>query len=330
MSRGEVLFRQWELIRTLQSHHYGICIEELAQRLECTRRTVQRDLEAMKSLFPLSFEEREFGKKYWKLSADFIETGQLRLSLSEMLSLYLSRELLAPLSGTPFGDGFSTALEKIKTLLPTEALSYFADLDESFLIKSMGSEDYTRMKDEVATLNEAILHNRIVRIGYHSASQDRSVRTEMHPYGMVLLSASLYCIGYLAEYDEVRTLKISRFQSVEPTGRTFEKPESFSLRRYTGGSFGIFGRSDEQEIVVQFSDWAAINVREHRWHDSQEILADEDGQLRARFVLANTVEFKRWLLGFGAHAVVESPRKLAEEVARELRQALEGYTAGRG
>ena len=34
MARGDSLFRQWELIRTLQAHHYGLGVDELAARLE--------------------------------------------------------------------------------------------------------------------------------------------------------------------------------------------------------------------------------------------------------------------------------------------------------
>jgi proteasome accessory factor B len=325
LARGESLFRQWELLKTLQAHRFGLSTDDLARRLECTRRTVQRDLDALRDLFPIQYEQRDFGKRFWKLSGRFIESNRLELTLAEMLSLYMSRQLLAPLAGTPFGDGIATALDKIKALLPTEALGYFGELDDAFFIKSMGKEDYSHMRREIATLNEAIVHCRIVRVDYHSASQDRIVHTRMHPYGMVLLAASLYCIGYLEQYREVRTLKVSRLRAVQVTDATFEKPESFSLRRYTAGSFGIFGRTRRRQIRVRFSDWAATNVREHKWHDSQEIVSDAEGVLVATFQLDSVVEFKRWLLGFGRHAVVEAPRALADEVAAELEAAAGNY-----
>ena len=73
--------------------------------------------------FPIVFEQRDFGKRFWKLSRDFVETGQVLLSVTEMLSLFPSRQLLAPLAGTQFGDGLSSALDKIKTLLPSKALA---------------------------------------------------------------------------------------------------------------------------------------------------------------------------------------------------------------
>lgn len=99
MARGEPLFRQWRLLKTLQSHRFGISSSELAERLECTKRTILRDLDLLQQAgFPISFEQRNFGKKFWKLTHGFVESEKLALSVTEMLSLFLSQQLLAPLS----------------------------------------------------------------------------------------------------------------------------------------------------------------------------------------------------------------------------------------
>jgi len=325
MARGEPLFRQWELLKTLQARRFGIDTDELAKRLDCNKRTVQRDLNVLQAIFPIQFEPRDFGKKFWKLASHFIESEKLQLTMMEMLSLYLSQQLLAPLAGTPFGDGLATALQKIKVVLPTRALVYFADLDDAFLIKSLGQEDYSGKSKEIAILNDAILHERVLKITYRSASQGRELTTAYHPYGMVLLSSSLYCIGWLEEYEEVRTLKVSRLKGVQRTERTFEKPATFSLAKHTHGAFGVFGPGKVQTIRARFTGWAATNVREHRWHASQKTLKDDGEAVVTEFELSNTIEFKRWLLGFGRHAVVLKPKKLAAAVGEELAAARELY-----
>ena len=327
MARGEPLFRQWELLKTLQAHRFGIGTDELAERLECDRRTVQRDLNVLQVMFPIRFEQRDFGRKFWKLAAHFIESEKLQLTMMETLSLYLSQQLLAPLAGTPFGDGLATALQKIKAILPGQALAYFAGLDETFLIKSLGQEDYSGKSKEITIINDAVLHERVLRITYRSASQGRELTAAFHPYGLVLLSSSLYCIGWLEEYREVRTLKVSRLRGVQRTERTFEKPRSFSLARHTRGAFGVFGPGKVRTVRARFTGWAATNVREHRWHQSQTIVKDGGDVLEVEFALSSTVEFKRWLLGFGRHAVVLKPKKLAAEIAEELTSARSAYGA---
>jgi len=323
MARGDNLFRQWELISALQNHRFGVCTDELAQRLECNKRTVQRDLSMLQDIFPIEYEKRDRGKRFWKLSGNIVESRQLQLTMTEMLSLYLSQQLLLPLSGTQFGDGLQTAIQKIRTLLPARALTYFEGLEEAFLIKNLASHDYSGQGREIRLLNEAILNETAVRVVYHSASKGTQVTSEFHPYGMVLLQASLYCIGHLACYEEVRTLKVTRIESVTPLEKGFRKPKGFSLAGHVRGAFGVFRTDTPQRIRAEFTGWAATNVREMQWHPSQRIVSDDGQTVTVTFDLGSTVEFKRWMLGFGRHARVTSPADLAEDIRQEHRIAAE-------
>ena len=325
MARGDSLFRQWELIKALQAHRFGLSTEELAARLECNKRTVQRDLGVLQDIFPISYEQRDRGKRFWKLAHNTVESEKLQLTMTEMLSLFLSQQLLLPLSGTQFGDGLQTALQKIRALLPTRALTYFDGLDESFFIKNLANHDYSGQDKEIRILNEAILNQKAVKVIYHSASKGREVISEFHPYGMVLLHASLYCIGYLACYDEVRTLKVARIRGLTRLDKTFEKPVDFSLAGHFQGAFGVFQTGKKQKIRAEFTGWAATNVREMQWHPSQKVVKDAGDKVVATFELGNTVEFKRWVLGFGRYARIASPKALAEGLRDEIQSMAKNY-----
>ena len=325
MARGDGLFRQWELIKVLQAHRFGVSTDEIAARLECNKRTVQRDLGVLQDIFPISYEQRDRGKRFWKLARNTVESEELQLTMTEMLSLFLSQQLLLPLSGTQFGDGLQTALQKIRALLPTRALTYFDGLDESFFIKNLANHDYSGQDKEIRILNEAILNQKTVKVIYHSASKGREVISEFHPYGMVLLHASLYCIGYLACYDEVRTLKVARIKGLTRLDKTFDRPVDFSLAGHFQGAFGVFQTGKKQKIRAEFTGWAATNVREMQWHPSQKITKDAGDKVVATFELGNTVEFKRWMLGFGRYARITSPKALDEDLRDEIRSMTKNY-----
>jgi len=330
MSRGEPLIRQWNLLKALQNHRFGIGLNELSERVECSKRQVQRDLGILQQVgFPVSFEERDFGKRFWKMAPHFLESDKLVFSLTEMLSLYVSQQLLAPLSGTQFGDGLAMAIEKIKALLPAKALGYFGDLGSTLMVKSVASHDYSGQDKEIRIINQAILECKVLRVRYASASEDCVLDTLFHPYGLVFFGTNLYCIGHLDVHGEVRTLKISRLQGVEMTAGTFQRPANFSLAAHTHGAFGIIASGKYQTIKVRFTGWAATNVREHHWHSSQKIVKDckasgEDCVI-AEYELSDTMEFKRWLLGFGRYAVVMSPKSLATDIALELQETCRSY-----
>ena len=326
MARGEPLIRQWNLLKALQAHRFGIGTDELAGRLECTKRTVQRDLNILQQTgVPISFEQRDFGKRFWKLAPQFIEREELMLSVTEVLSLFLSRQILSPLAGTQFGDGLATALDKIKAFLPARALNYFDDLDENLLVKTVARHDYSGQDKEIRIINQGMAEGRVLNIRYHSASQGRAIDTRFHPYGLVFFGMNLYCIGHLDAYDEIRTLKVARFLGVELTAETFEKPRTFSLRAWTQGAFGVFGPGKFETIKVRFSGWAATNVREHQWHPSQRVVKDGKDSLVATFELSDATEFKRWLLGYGRWAKVLSPKRLASDLKAEFRESCRSY-----
>ncbi|MBL4702581.1 MAG: WYL domain-containing protein [Phycisphaeraceae bacterium] len=259
------------------------------------------------------------------LAGDVIESEQLQLTMTQMLSLFLSQQFLLPLAGTQFGDGLQTAVQKIRALLPTRSLAYFEHLDESFFIKNLANHDYSGQDKEIRILNEALINQNVAKVKYRSASRSKEVISEFHPYGMMLLHASLYCIGYFACDDEVRTLKVARINGITLLGKTFQKPTDFSLANHCQGAFGVFSAKNKQKIQVAFTGWAATNVREIQWHPSQKIRKDIKDKVVATFDLGNTVEFKRWLLGFGQNAKVQNPKRFANEIREELNAAMNIY-----
>jgi proteasome accessory factor B len=326
MARGEPLIRQWNLIKVIQNHRFGINTDELAERIECSKRQVLRDLNVLQEVgFPISYEIRDGGRKFWKLSPNFIEKEGLILSMTEMLSLLLSQQLLSPLGGTELGGGLSTALEKIKAQLPVKTLNYFEDLESTLLVKTSGFHDYSDQDKEIRILNLAITEERELSIRYRSSGKRAALESRFHPYGMIYLDGGLYCVGNVLKYDEVRTLKVDRFAGIQLTERLFNKPRDFSLRRYVRGGFGIIADGELTTIHVKFTGWAISIVREKVWHLSQTILEDHDESLIVEYHLNNRIEFKRWILGFGKHARVLAPEDFQREILEELQAMQSQY-----
>jgi len=327
MARGESLIRQWNLLKVLQAYHYGVAVDELCERLECSRRQMQRDLNVLRQAgFPITYDERDFGKRFWKLSPRFIERGELILSVTEMLSLYLCRQLLAPLAGTQFGEGLQAALDKIKALLPASSLSHFDKLSDAILVTNTPFHDYSQQSKEIGIINRAVSEGRVLRICYAPPKRE-SFEATFHPYGIVLHGAALYCVGRLIRGSTaaIRKLKVSRFVGAELTDRSFVRPEGFSLESCMAGGFGIYTAGSLQTVRLRFTGWAATSVSEQQWHPSQRIITKADNSLVAEFRLGNSPEFRRWVLGFGRNAVVLQPKSLADEIAEELAAARAAY-----
>ena len=84
MARGELILRQWNLLKMLQTRGEGITLRDIAGDLDVSERTIQRDFEVLQELgFPIDFEEDEGGKRFWHLPADFFRSGALVLGITE-------------------------------------------------------------------------------------------------------------------------------------------------------------------------------------------------------------------------------------------------------
>ncbi|MBW2341877.1 MAG: helix-turn-helix domain-containing protein, partial [Deltaproteobacteria bacterium] len=92
--RGDQLGRQWRIIQTLVSSRYGKSAADLASELDCHPRTVYRDLEALQVAgFPM-YTERAEGKNLWSLLDTVKHHMPIPFSLTELMALYFSRDML--------------------------------------------------------------------------------------------------------------------------------------------------------------------------------------------------------------------------------------------
>ena len=339
MARGDVVVRQWNLLKLLQTRGEGVPLRQLAEEFGVSERTIQRDFEILEELgFPIHHEEDPYGKRFWRMPVDFFRTGPLVLSLTEALSLHLADRLLAPLAGTHFADGLQGVLDKIRRLVPTEALDYFAQLDETIHVRRIGVTDYSGQADTIRTLSDAAQRERTVEITYRSLWRGAQYITRFDPYGLVYCNGDLFAVGRSHRADDVRIFKVTRVLAADATEDSFERPEDFSLERQFRDSFGITQSAGEPvEIVAKFYGPVAGLVEERLWHESQQLewlpadatlfeqAPNEPEALIATFRLANTVEFKQWIKGFGDQAEVLRPKSLREELRAELLAAARRY-----
>ncbi len=180
----------------------------------------------------------------------------------------------------------------------------------------------------IASLIDATLHQRQVRIAYFSFNSRKTKSYTLDPYRVVYYHGGLYLYARAQEYGEVRTFAVERIERIEVLDLTFDMPEDFDVSEYARGAFGIAGgKAEDVEIVFDAS--MAGYIRERVWHESQSIEERPDGTVVLRMHVAPGFELKSWLKGFLPHAKVLKPATLREEIARDLRLALESTAHGR-
>jgi predicted DNA-binding transcriptional regulator YafY len=321
--RGEQLARQWRLIQRLARSRWGVSLAALADDLECHKRTVYRDLDAlMFAGFPVVSERRD-GHVLYRFVERF-ELGDVPFTPDEILSLAFGEDLLRTLEGTVFHDSICSALAKIRASLGPELSEYLARLGESFRVLPGPHGDYAALRDTIRVLNESVLERRCVRIRYRTGSTGREGARELDPYRVWYRGGALYVVGHDHQTGEVRTFAVGRIRAIEPTTRRFTVPASFDFDAWVGTAFGVV-HEPPVHVRIRFERRWADWVAERTWHPTQKLERLPGGRLELAMDVGGAAEVRSWVLSFGAGAEVLEPAALREDVRRELEQAAARY-----
>ena len=321
--RGDQLARQWRLIQRLARSRFGVGLDELASDLECTRRTVYRDLDAlMYAGFPVTSEKRDT-RVYYKLLDEF-QLGDVPFTPDELLALAFSEDVLQTLEGTVFHDSIHSALGKIRASLGPELAEFLGRFREAFQVVPGPHKRYADVRDVIRPLNEAVLDRRSVQMDYTTARTGETSSRELDPYRVWYRSGALYVIGHDHKSGEIRTFAVDRIQAPVVTDRHFEIPEDFDLEARTSGSFGVVAEAPER-VRIRFAQRRALYVKEHVWHHSQRVEPADGGAVELTMDVGTGDELRQWILSFGADALVLEPSSLREELAAELDRARARY-----
>jgi predicted DNA-binding transcriptional regulator YafY len=321
--RGDQLARQWRLIQLLGRRRFGVGLDEVAAELECNRRTVYRDLDALQYAgFPVTSEKRD-GRVFYRLLESF-ELGEAPFTTDELIALAFSGDLLKALEGTVFHDSIQSALAKIRASLGPELASFLSHLNEYFRVLPGPHKRYSDASETIRRLNEAMLAQRTVRITYTTARTGETAARELDPYKLWYRSGGLYVIGHDHRSGDVRTFAVDRIGSTELLEARFEVREDFDFEARTASAFGVVAEPPEP-VCIRFAPHWALWVQEHEWHPSQTIAKTQDGGVELSMQVGIGDELRGWVLSFGAGAEVLAPPALRTEVATEMARAGELY-----
>ena len=324
MPRGDQLIRQWGILNLVESHHYGIAIENMAAEMGCTTRTVRRDLEALEHTgFPLYTEEID-GEIRWRLLNTFKNAPHTPFTITEILSLYFSRDLLKVLKGTPFYDSIESILDKIRKTISPETLEHLGKLEQSFYVAQRKHKDYGRFKSFLDQLIDATAQSNTVEIKYHTMHSDKTTVRKVDPYKMWYFDHTFFLIGKCHRTDDVRMFVVDRIKTLKILDDSFRIPSDFSVEDYMKDSFGVI-HGKKSKVVIRFDKEVSGYIKERIWHPSQKIKQNKDGSITATFTIAGTNEIKYWVLSYGHHAEIKEPQALRTELKQDLSLALKKY-----
>jgi predicted DNA-binding transcriptional regulator YafY len=323
--RNQEVIRQWKVLHALESSRHGATIDALADDLAVTTRTIRRDLAALQEAgFPLYDERDDEGRAHWRLDGQVLKGLETGFTLAELCALYLSRNMLEAVAGTPFQRDLTLAFARLEKMLSPRMRQFLDRLPHVLAAKpgprARGAGSSPAI---VERLLEATLHYRVARMKYHSVSSGRMKDYLVHPYRLAFAQGGLYLLAYVPDYKDVRTFAVDRISSVSLEKQTFTPSRAIPDDVF-GNSLGV-NTGPPSHVEIAFDKRVTPYVRARVWHPSQTIRESADGGVVLTLEVCNDLALRSWILGWGASARVVAPAALAADIRADLKSASAQY-----
>jgi proteasome accessory factor B len=317
------LERMLRIHQSLQSGRYPNG-NTLAAELEVSSKSIHRDLEFMRDRLelPLAYNAAHKGYHYTQEVGNF---PTLQITEGELFALLVAEKALQQYRGTTFERPLLSAFKKMASSLPDTVSLNIADWEQSISFRTRAEPILNLEIFDV--LSKAAGQRRQLQLTYRKPGQRATELRVVDPYHLANINGEWFLFAWCHLRKDIRTFVPARIQAAEPTGKTFARPQKFSLEKRLRDSFGVQSGRGHFEVVIQFNELVADYIREKKWHESQVLRELKDGGLELRMNLSSLAEVERWVLGWAGNARVLQPVALAESVAEAARKILQSASA---
>ncbi len=316
--------RIFELHKILGARRYPVPTRELMERLDCSRATVMRCIDAMRTQLnaPIVFD-RAAGGFHYAASDDGIrfELPGLWFTATELETLLVMQELLRQLEPGLLAERIAPLRERVASLLHRGGVDPVAARRIRVLPVAARRVDPQRFQ----LLASALFERRRVRLGYRSRSDDSISERDVSPQRLVRYRDNWYLDAWCHWRDGLRSFALDAIDHAERRDQPARELPDTDLDAHFTGSYGIFSGPGEQLAVLRFTAERARWVAAELWHPDQLGHYQTDGSYRLQVPYSDPRELLMDILKYGPDVEVVAPPTLREAVAQRLAEAAQRY-----
>lgn len=296
----------------------------LAAEIEVTEKTIQRDIDFMRERLNMPIVYNR-AKQSYEFAEPIENFPMIELSESELVAVFVAQKALAQYRGTPFEHSLRAAFEKLTANLHGKISLSWDELDSRLSFRNFEASPLDlQIFQAVST---AVRNGVLLEFDYKKSESTVYQRRIIEPYHLGCVQNRWYCFGEdTAKRGEVRVFVLARMQNAKATDCKFKATRNFSIEKYLQNSFGVFNSKGAYKIRLWFDAFAAQYVRERAWHPSQKIHELANGELELTLQLSDFVEIEQWVLSWGVHSRVLSPKVFINRLRQIIQTQQQFYS----
>ena len=255
-----------------------------------SKRTLQRDIKEIRSLFGVDIEYSKANKGYF-------------ISQSEVENMNFQRML--------------EAFDMFNSLNLAQDLTPFIHLEKR---RPHGTEN-------LYGLLHAIKNRFQIKFTYQKFWDEEISQRIADPYALKEFKNRWYIMARDNKDDRIKSFALDRLTNLFITNRKYKLSESYNIEESFRYCFGIISPDDmePQEIILSFDPFQGKYIKSLPLHNTQEILIDSDKEFQIKLKLCVTHDLIMELLSFGDNMKVLQPKSLIKEVKTAHQNAFKQY-----
>jgi len=262
---------------------------------EVSNRTIQRDIEQIRSEFGIEIEYNRFKNGY-----------------------YINEDL------SPDIESFVRFFEIVNTAdLLIESLKESKNTLDFISFEAQGS---LKGIENLKPLLFAIKNRRVISFTHENFYEKTHSNHTVNPYLLKEYQNRWYLVGTIKPTDEFRTFGIDRISNLVVSETTFKPNSKKKPIELFENTIGLtYSLGEVEEIVLSFTPLQGKYIKTLPMHQSQQILIDNENEFQIKLRIIPNFELKQQILKLGDDVKVIQPQWLADEIKMVLTNTLKQY-----
>ncbi len=322
---SQQLTRQWAMLRLLSEARRPYAVKDLAEQLQVSKATVERDLATFAQDFALIDESAGKQKKVYRIDQKIRALESITFGLSELLAIYASLASFGAMRGTPLHEDLLKAMQKVRGFLAPHHNGGLDALSRVFAPHMRGHVDYAPHGEHLDHLVDAIARRRVCTVTYHAAWKGTTRTHRVRPLKIVAHASVLYLLACIGRHERITTLAVHRIRDLVSSEEAFPVPR-LDVEGHIEKAFGIFVSDQEEDVEIHFDAEIAWRIEERTYHPSEIKERLANGTLRYRLRSSAQWEIVPWVQSHGSLAELLAPTSWRDVVRKNAELTLARYT----
>lgn len=255
-----------------------------------SKRTLQRDIKEIRNVFGIDIEYSKSQKGYF-------------ISQNENENMNFQRMM--------------EAFDMFNSLNLAQDLTPFIHLEKR---RPQGT-------DNLYGLLHAIKNRLQIKFTYQKFWEEELSQRLVEPYALKEFKNRWYVMAKDSKDNNIKSFALDRLTNLEITSQSYQYPDNYSIEQSYRYCFGIISPNDDepQDIILSFDPFQGKYIKTLPLHDTQQVLVDNDVEMKIKLKLCLTHDLVMELLSFGDNMKVIEPKSLADQIKQAHEKAYRQY-----